>query len=291
MQIETHIIMKNSILTVLLSITYIACLGQGTTFQSWKSVANQRAGVLNVNYFDNYPFAYEDPNGKQLGIEIEIVQEFQKWLKVYKGVELKLNYKQYNNFDTFYNAIKDGGNGKIGLGSVTIRGDREKWAQFSQPYLKNIAVLVSALDVNSLPSVKNFPDIFKNRVALVVKGSSHEKELLEIKENHFPAMRVSYVESPKEMLIKMKSDPQYYGYVDIITYMAFTEEQGGVLRVHRAADIEGEYFGFVFPPNSDWSTIFDEFMVGGFGFTATAEYHAILDRYLELNVIKEVQMQ
>lgn len=283
--------MKNVIVTILLSVIYGFSFGQNATYQSWKSVANQRAGILNVNYFENYPFAYTDPNGKQMGMEIEIVQEFQKWLKTYKGVELKLNYKQYKNFDTFYNSIKDGGNGKIGLGSVTIREDREKWAQFSQPYLKNIALLTSALDVNTLSSLKDMPEIFKGRVALVVKGSSHEKELLSIKEKYYPEMRVSYMESPKELLIKMKSDAQYYGYIDIVTYMAFTEEQGGILRVHRVADIEGERFGFVFPPNSDWLSIFNEFMVGGFGFTATAEYHAILDKYLELNVIRDVQMQ
>ena len=182
-------------------------------------------------------------------------------------------------------------NGKIGLGSVTIRQDREKWAQFSQPYLKNIAVLASALDVNSLQDLTGFPTVFEGKVALVVKGSSHEKELLQIKEKYYPEMRVSYASNPKEMLIKMKSEPKYFGYVDIITYMAFTEEQGGILRVHRAADIQGELFGFVFPPNSDWNTIFNEFMVGGFGFTATDEYHAILEKYLELNVIQEVQLR
>ncbi|MAZ37998.1 transporter substrate-binding domain-containing protein [Salibacteraceae bacterium] len=283
--------MKNSIATILLSAFCLSSFAQNSTYQSWKSVANERAGVLNVNYFDNYPFAYSDPNGKQKGIEIEIIQEFQKWLKVYKGVELKLNFKQYDNFDTFYSAIKDGGNGKIGLGSVTIRQDREKWAQFSQPYLKNIAVLASALDVNSLQDLTGFPTVFEGKVALVVKGSSHEKELLQIKEKYYPEMRVSYASNPKEMLIKMKSEPKYFGYVDIITYMAFTEEQGGILRVHRAADIQGELFGFVFPPNSDWNTIFNEFMVGGFGFTATDEYHAILEKYLELNVIQEVQLR
>jgi hypothetical protein len=115
--------------------------------------------------------------------------------------------------------------------------------------------------------------------------------LFAIKADHFPEMRVSYVANPKEMLIKMKSDPKYFGYVDIITYMAFTKEQGGILRVHRKVDIQSELFGFVFPPNSDWNTIFNEFMVGGFGFTATDEYHAILEKYLELNVITEVQLR
>lgn len=277
------------LLVTVLSLTNMS-RAQETAFQSWQKVATQKAGILNVYYFDNYPFAYTDPNGKVMGIEIDIVTEFQKWLKKYKGVQVQLKHQKYDSFDQFYSAIKDGGNGKMGLGSVTINKDRERWAQFSQPYLKNIAVLVSALDVNTLTSLKEFDKVFKDRVALVVKGSSHEKELLSIKERFYPTMKVSYVATPKEMLLKMKEDDQYFGYVDIITYMAFTMEQGGILRVHRNADISGEHFGFAFPPNSDWNVIFNEFMVGGFGFTSTAEYHAILDKYLELNVIQEVQM-
>jgi|TARA_B110000879_G_scaffold148171_1_gene192031 ABC-type amino acid transport substrate-binding protein len=284
--------MKNLILT--LSFTVFSAIGmiaQTTSFQSWNSVASQRAGVLNVNYLVNYPFAYSDPNGADMGIEIDIIREFEKWLETYKGVTLKLNYKKFENFDTFYNGIKDGGNGIIGLGSVTISKEREKWAKFSQPYLKNVAVLASSLDVQTLGSLDDFSTVFKDKVALVVKGSSHEKVLLAIKADQFPEMVVSYASNPKEMLIKMKSDPKYFGYVDIITYMAFTKEQGGILRVHRAADIQSELFGFVFPPNSDWNTIFNEFMVGGFGFTATDEYHAILEKYLEMNVINEVQLR
>ena len=284
--------MKNLLIT--LSITVISIFGsiaQTTSFQSWNSVASQRAGVLNVNYLVNYPFAYSDPNRADMGIEIDIILEFKEWLKTYKGVSLKLNYKKFDNFDTFYNGIKDGGNGIIGLGSVTISKDREKWAKFSQPYLKNVAVLASSLDVQTLGSLGDFTNVFKDKVALVVKGSSHEKVLFAIKADHFPEMRVSYVANPKEMLIKMKSDPKYFGYVDIITYMALTKEQGGILRVHRKVDIQSELFGFVFPPNSDWNTIFNEFMVGGFGFTATDEYHAILEKYLELNVITEVQLR
>ena len=86
--------MKNLLIT--LSITVISIFGsiaQTTSFQSWNSVASQRAGVLNVNYLVNYPFAYSDPNRADMGIEIDIILEFKEWLKTYKGVSLKLNYK------------------------------------------------------------------------------------------------------------------------------------------------------------------------------------------------------
>jgi hypothetical protein len=110
-----------------------------------------------------------------------------------------------------------------------------------------------------------------------------------IRDQHYPGLQVEYVGSPKEMLMRMKEDPTYFGYVDIITYWSFINEQGNQLRLHRIADLRNEHFGFILPKNSDWGNIFNEFMAGGLGFTSTAAYHAILDKYLNLSVINEVQ--
>ncbi len=279
------------IAVMILMLSGLHGFSQQMIYQSWNKVATQKKGVLNAYYFNNYPFAYQDPNGKTMGIEVDVLTEFSNWLMKYKGVELEINYVKNDGFNKFYDVIRDGGNGMVGLGSVTINEERKKLVQFSQPYLKNVAVLVSGLEVNSLESFKDFSVVFENRTALVVKGSSHEEDLLRIRDEYYPGMQISYVSSPKEMLLKMKEDPQFYGYVDIITYWAFTKEQGGILRVHRSADMNGERFGFIFPPNSDWNDIFNEFMVGGFGFAATAEYHGILDKYLDLQVVNEVQIR
>ena len=278
------------ILAVLIGMSSIG-FSQNALYQSWNVVATQRAGQLNVMYFDNYPFAYSNEKGEVIGIEADILREFSNWLKEHKGVQLNLNFNKYEGFSTFYSSITDGGNGMIGAGSVSISKERENKVQFSSPYLNNVSVLVSPMGFNSLVYLDEFGDVFKGKTALVVKGSSHEKNLMKIKEDYYPEMQISYVKSPKELLIKMKDSEEFYGYVDIITYWAFTQEQGSVLRLHRVADVRKEQFGFIFPPNSDWNKIFLEFMVGGFGFSATAEYHKILDTYLDVRITSEVEMK
>ena len=105
--------MKNTILTFCLLVVCMLCAAQTKTYQSWNKVASQRAGVLNINYFENFPYAFADPNGNHMGIEIDIIKEFQHWLATYKGVEITLNYQKYDNFNTFYTGIKDGGNGTV----------------------------------------------------------------------------------------------------------------------------------------------------------------------------------
>lgn len=283
--------MKNLILSLIFGVVTLVSYAQKPVFQSWQKVAEQRSGQLNVMYFENYPFAYSSEKGEVLGIEADIIREFAKWLADYKGVQLAVNFKKYEGFSTFYESIKDGGNGMIGAGSVTITNERKKFVKFSSPYLKNVAVMASPLESNTLKYLDELDEVFAGKIALVVKGSTHEKDLMRLKEEYYPAMQVSYVKNPKELLMKMKEGNQYYGYVDILSYWAFTQEQGGILRLHRVADVNKERFGFIFPPNSDWDKIFNEFMVGGFGFTSTAEYHKILDNYLDVRITGEVEMK
>jgi ABC-type amino acid transport substrate-binding protein len=283
--------MKPATLLFFAIIGFIAPLSAQYNYQSWSKVAADKQGTLNAHYFQNYPYAYPDENGKIIGIEADILRAFSNWLEKYKEVKLDVQFRKFDNFSIFYESVKDGGNGIVGCGSVTNLPQRRNEVQFSAPYLQNAAVLVSALEVNTLISYREFPEVFKDRIALIVKNSAHEKEMKIIKEKYFPEMQITYVSSPKEMLMKMKEDSKYFGYVDLITYWAFINEQGNALRVHRTADLRGEIFGFIFPKNSDWSKIFNEFMVGGLGFTSTAEYHSILDRYLELRVVNEVQVK
>lgn len=281
---------RTFIVLMLFTIANIA-FAQKPVYESWKTVAQNRKGQLNVMYFNNYPFAFTDNNNKTVGIEVGILNQFATWLKEYKGVDLTVKYKSYTSFDMFYSSIRDGGNGMVGAGSVTINDERKKEVKFSAPYLKNVAVLVSSLELPQLENMEQFPEVFKNKVALVVKGSAHEAILMDVKNKHFPAMKISYVASPKELLMKMKEDPNAYGYVDLITFWAFTEEQGGILQMHRAADQGSEKFGFIFPPNSDWNSIFREFMLGGFGFTSTVEYHNIIEQYLKGSITSEIEIK
>ena len=102
-------------------------------------------------------------------------------------------------------------------------------------------------------------------------------------------MPIEYAESPEEVLNKISQDPSYFSYMDLITYRDYTNKERGMLRVHNVANLTDERFGFIFPINSDWDEVFDEFLSSGF-FTR-AEYHKILDNYLDIEVINDVQLR
>lgn len=264
-------------------------IGQ-VTDQSWLNATKQKEVILDVNYYENYPFAYEDEIGNVMGIEVDILKSFVTWCAETKGVEVKLRFKKYDSFAGFYDNTKAMDNGTVGLGSVAITPQRKSEVLFTPPYMKNRSILVSNFEIPTVRMFDDFSTNFEGKTVLVIQGTIHEKELMEIKKLHFPKMRVKYVETPKELLQMVFEDKQYFGYVDLISYWAFVQERCCVLKIHRDVSLEPDYFAFVLPKNSDWRLAFVEFFEGGFGFTATEEYRSILEKYLGYEVIESVEL-
>jgi ABC-type amino acid transport substrate-binding protein len=274
-----------------ISITLSAFTQKGD--QSWQAVHAAKKGVLDVHYFDNYPFAYTDEMGNVVGIEIEILQEFVRWVKDRKGIEVSLNLTKFDDFGKFYQSIGRFSNGVIGLGSVAINDTRKKEVKFTSPYIKNQSLLISPITFPTINQYSDFPKLLDGKVALAVNNSTHEKELLDIKAKHFPKMRAENVASPSEMLTKMKNSPDYYGYVDLISFWSYSknsEENASALKIHRNVSNNAEKFAFIMPITSDWDKVFTEFFEGGFGFVASERYQKILIKYLGYEVIHSVEL-
>lgn len=277
-----------SLILLFTSVLQMHSFCQGTK-GSWAEAIQNGKATLQVNFYENQPFFFTDKNNLLNGLEFEIIQEFRHWAKTTKQVNVELNFNQYTDFEKFYKESKSGQNATVGAGSVSMKKLRLKELKFSPAYLKNVAVLVSSLELNSLITLKELPIVFKGRIALVIKGSSHEKSINKLKKRYYPDLKIEYATSPDQILNTILSNPKYFGYVDLISYRNFANKKEGILRTHRIADQKNEYFGFIFPKNSDWQKAFNQFFKDGF--YRMAEYHKIMDNYLDIQTINEVQIR
>lgn len=253
-------------------------------------VSETKIDNLQALYFDNYPFSYKNKNGQIEGIEVDILKSFADWMKNEKAININIEYKSLKDFSAFFQSVANGQSNYIGLGSVSITEERKKQVAFAPPYLKNNSILVSQLEVPTLRKFEDFELNFSDKIAVVIKGTSHEKELLEIKEKYFPKMRVKYVDSPRAQLQLIFEDKTYFGYVDLLSYWTFLQERCCVLKIHREVSTKSEYFGFILPLNSTYQNYLLEFFEGGFGFTSTEAYKKILEKYLGYEVISSVEL-
>lgn len=257
---------------------------------SWESVKTNRAGELTVLYNENEPFAYTGANNKVEGIEADILNYFVEWLWEKKKVKLKLNYEKASNFKTMFDEVTSGGSDIMGTGTVSITAKRRDFVQFSAPYLKNISVLVTNGSVPTLRKFNNVTNIFSGLTPVTIKGSIHEEHVkIIIKSSHTDTAPI-YVEKPLEIINKIVENERYYGYIDIINYWSYVKSSSEYIKMHRVANKSEEEFAFIFPLESDWNIIFNEFFESGFGFTSTKDYRRILERHLGYEILNKVEI-
>jgi ABC-type amino acid transport substrate-binding protein len=255
---------------------------------------------INVLNYNNYPFAYTDENGNYKGIEVDILNEFVIWAKKNKAMEFTTSYKTYDDFNKFMDGVKSDENpNNIGLGSLSITEERKKQLLFTAPYLKNVSVLITSGNLETIKSIEDASFYFQSSRAVTIKGSVHEKYLNKLKSTYLPGLEIKYVESPKEVLQMLMDNPNMIAYADIISYWSFlnnnkknkTEKASkNFLKMQRAANIENEYFAFAMPKNSELKILLNEFFESGFGFTSTKRYHEILEKYLGYEVMDAVEI-
>lgn len=258
---------------------------------SYANAWTTKSGVLNVQYHNNYPYAYADADGEAAGIEIDIIKQFAKWLQDKKGINVELKYERHDDFAKFYEKVRINKTVSIGAGSVTVSSDRAREVKFSSPYLKNKPVLVSSVMKPTLSDVRNISKEFSGMTAVIVKGSIHEKLIKNIKENYWPQLNVELVESPNVVLDKIAANEKYFGFLDLVTYWAAMQKDQKPLKLHRMNNIDSENFAFIFPKSSDWSNAFNEFFDSGIGFTGTDAYLDLLRKHLSSEILNAVAIQ
>ncbi len=238
--------------------------------------------LVKVDYLERVPFFYTE-NNNQKGIEKEILDEFVKWAKAEKNVNLQLNYKQHTEFSSLLDQAKSETENYIGAGTITINQDRQDAFHFSGPYLRNISVLVSA------GKVSNINEYAKK--AAFTKNSVHQSYIQELQANTQLSLENVMIDDQTELPNIILKDSSIIGYMDLINYWSFVKHNPDkYLRIHRSQNKTNESFGFVTQKQSLVGTLLDEFFNSGFGFTSTKAYHAILERYLGYEVMGAVEV-
>jgi len=252
----------------------------------------QKPDTLVINYYENAPFAYSESNVYK-GIEADILREFTNWLQFKKNLNVVVVYKGYQDFSKFYNVIKMGGAKDIGVGTVARTADREKEVIFSPPYMRNVSVLVTTGSVPTVRS-KTATDIaasLEKCAGVAVANSSHYKYMEGIRKNYIMGLKINTAETQIKVLDEVSANPNLFGYVDIVAYWSYMKSSNKFLKMHKMMNESNEFLGFIMPKNSIYAALLNEFFEGGFGFTSTRAYHAILEKYLGYEIIEAVELR
>lgn len=242
----------------------------------------QTADTLQLCYYKQSPYAFND-NGIVRGIEVEIIQEYLKWLELTKKVKAPVKFLEYSSFEDFYFSFKRLSGNRIGMGSVTINTERTKELDFTAPYLKDVAFLIT--NGNS-PDIKTKTptDVMRalgSMTAVTMNNTSLHKYMLELKKEHLRDATIVFEQDETKILDDISKNVLHFGYVNAVTFWYYLRSNPKrFLKMHKALSKSTQNLGFILPKESVHKAWFDEFFVGPTGFKKSAQYRALLEKYL-----------
>jgi len=242
---------------------------------SWELTEKRGVGRITITYIETPLFIYTNEAGKLSGVCVDILKEFILFLEKEKGVRVVLSiYKPNDDFNIFLSNVINAEGGVFGLANITITDARKKVMKFTRPYIKNRAMLASHKDLPTLYNLDDLPKVFAGCTAFTVRNSTFEQDLLELKQKYFPDMNIEYVSSAGSLVYKIAETPKSFGKIDFPYYVEAIQKKLPV----KAHPVGSSYedFGFIMPLNSDWKSVWDEFLEA---FVGSARYRQLLIKH------------
>ncbi len=226
----------------------------------------REAGEAELAFFfvPSSGFAYRDAAGRLTGVTVELLRDFAGWVARTEGIDVEVTWIEEPLWADFYGYVRDSEGGAFGIGNVTITEARGDELDFSPPYLRNIAVLVTHDGVPELEAMEDIDAAFAGLTALRYPGTLHEARLLEIRDTRMPELAFEPVASNDELVGRLSEGPEAFGYIDVYNYWR-AREAGAPLRRHPVGDDAAETFGIILPNNSEWTPLLESFFdeIGG----------------------------
>jgi len=236
-------------------------------------------GELKALYVTSEGFAYRDAGDSLTGFTVELLRGLRDFVRSEYEMDLKITFKEVEDWSEFYRMIKEGEDGKIGLGNVTITEERREELAFSPPYMNNIASLISHASRPELHDFSEIPKLFYGMGALAFEGTLHEQRLRNIIDDYFPESWIEMAHSNDEIIDSVAAGDRWFAYIDLYNYQR-AANRGLPLQRHPVADETGEQFGYIMPLNSTWETPVRAYFEQDEGLTNSAFYKDLMREHL-----------
>lgn len=284
--------MKNSnMLFILIALTSILqglphhTQAQILAGDTWANAKQNKRGTIVLSYIYTPGLAFKNQYGELDGVCFDIVKEFIAFVQRETGVALKAKVRpQSQNFDSFMRGVKTAQGGVFGLGNITITVAREREYDFTEPFINNLAFMITHTSIPTLSALSNMANQFRGMQAYTVKGSTNEKYILELKNKYYPQLPIYYVPNSREALKKVVNDPQAFTSLDF-NYFAEAIKSNYPIKRHPVGDVNVEQFGIIMPNNNDWKPLWDAFFKSE-NFIRSISYRKILIKHLGISAVR-----
>ncbi|SOD92226.1 histidine kinase [Spirosoma fluviale] len=236
--------------------------GQGTPIlrgDSWAQVQQQRGGVITIVWDEVAPYAYRDSTGRLVGIEVELLESFGRFVRKQYGYDLRLEWVNGGSFNKTYRYVQTSPNpGVFGLAYFSITPERLRQVQFTPAYMPDLNVLVTHPDAPTYASPGEFIHDLPTMTAYTMSNTTMAQDVDSLRRTFHPNLPVRTVTDDYAVLDRIRLDRHGFGYVPLSLYL-YARQQG--LTLKRQSVLLSERIGFaaIYPLKSDWNEPMDAY--------------------------------
>lgn len=252
--------MKHIFLATFLILLNIHLVFPQNNSLDWAEIKKVKKGKVTGIWFQNNPYSFTDESGQLKGIEVEIVEGFQKYLFRKYQIDVTVDWVEKKTFIDVLNQIKEEREpGIFGLAGFSFSEERKTFMKFSPSYMADIAVLVSTQDI---PIVKNGDDLKKyltGTTALTAQGTVLEKDLIALRKDNQIDYTIEYTGASQELIKVLATRKKSFGYLSLPVYLMNLDKGGNRLNRQNYLTKRYEGRGIGLPKVSDWDEPLNEY--------------------------------
>ncbi|ADR21597.1 hypothetical protein MATR_07720 [Marivirga tractuosa] len=228
--------------------------------ENWEEALNKKSATLNLHWYVSQPFVYEDNSGNLTGLEVEIFQEFKKYIKTTHQVDVNLNWIESKSFGNILTDIKNSKEPNcFGVSAFSITKERKEIIKFTQAYLSDVAVLVSSEGTPIVRTLEEINNLMSEMTAVTIEGTTYEKFLNNLEEQFSLDFKTMYIKSDENILDAISQAENRFGFIDLPIYLMLIKNGGNLTR-QNFFTVKGKGYAFIMPKSSSWDTVFNEFL-------------------------------
>jgi putative glutamine transport system substrate-binding protein len=229
---------------------------------SWAKVKSAGKGTLTVVYYEQPGLIYLE-NGKMKGMCVDIINDFAEFVEKTYGKKVEIKYAGEETVFTDFLKIVQRTNDILGVTNVTITEERKKIFKFTPPFLSNPLVLLTHKDAPNIVTYADVSTQLKGYTAEIIAGSTHVKRIEQIKNEHAPALKITYVENGPGILKDISANPKIFTILDFTEYVDAVRKNLPVKK--QKLDLgDAENLAFVMSKQSDWEEPWNRFLTAGY---------------------------
>jgi signal transduction histidine kinase len=227
---------------------------------SWEEAKKSKNAIIEIYWYESRPFIYKTRKGME-GIEFEIMEDFKTYLKEKHGIEITLVWKEAKSFANTYTIIRDTKrSGIFAVSAFSITAERKLEVDFSPPYIADISVLITSMDVPIVNTRDEFNRVFSNLTAITIEGTTYEHELLRLKNIEKVPFRIQYISSSENILRTVEELDNTFGFIDLPVYMMVFKNNPSInVKRQNLFPMKREGYAIIYPQGSDWGVPMRQF--------------------------------